>query len=269
MIEDLKRQIVVELFKILRARLGRIALFTAFIGVAAPIILIGILGDRRISTFPGVVPDLLLPSLTLLIGIISVLLALSSWGDEYEHGTVRAVLSRCPERWQFLLGKTAALAIALAAIIVLAVAAEVAVAAASHLIGHLKDLMGILLPVMGAWWLAGMVYTAAVTLVVIGSQSPALGMAAGLALFLGDFLLSALGPGGSGAQFGSYSVVNNSYGLIASALGEVYTSGASVFPLVEALALPEPAEALGRLALYAAATLGVAYLLFRQRDLSA
>jgi ABC-type transport system involved in multi-copper enzyme maturation permease subunit len=277
MIEDLKRQIVVELFKILRARLGRIALFTAFIGVAAPIILIGILGDRRISTFPGVVPDLLLPSLTLLIGIISVLLALSSWGDEYEHGTVRAVLSRCPERWQFLLGKTAALAIALAAIIVLAVAAEVAVAAASHLIqigaagltGHLNDLMGILLPVMGAWWLAGMVYTAAVTLVVIGSQSPALGMAAGLALFLGDFLLSALGPGGSGAQFGSYSVVNNSYGLIASALGEVYTSGASVFPLVEALALPEPAEALGRLALYAAATLGVAYVLFRQRDLSA
>jgi len=277
MINELWSHVVVELFKTVRARLGRIALFTTFIGVALPIILIGILGERNTSTFPGVVPQLLLPSLTLLIGIISVLLSLSSWGDEYEYGTVRVVLSRCPARWQFLIGKTAALALALAVIIVLALAAEVAVAAGSHLVqigraglaGHLSDLMGVILPIMGAWWLAGMVYTGVVALVVVGAQSPALGMAAGLALFLGDLMLSVLGPGGSNAQFGSYTVINNSYGLIASALGEVYSSGASVFVTLEALALPEPAEALGRLVLYAAATLGLAYFLFRQRDLSA
>ena len=95
MINALKSHIVVELFKIARSRLGRIALFTTFIGVALPIILIGILGEKNMSTFPGVVPQLLLPSLTILIGIISLLLALSSWGDEYEYGTARVVLSRC------------------------------------------------------------------------------------------------------------------------------------------------------------------------------
>jgi ABC-2 type transport system permease protein len=278
MINELWSHVVVELFKTARARLGRIALFTTFIGVALPIILIGILGEKNISTFPGVVPQLLLPSLTLLIGITSVLLSLSSWGDEYEYGTVRVVLSRCPARWQFLLGKTVALAIALAAIIVLALAAEVAVAAGSHLVqigraglaGHLSDLMGVILPIMGAWWLAGMVYTGVVALVVVGTQSPALGMAAGLGYFLGDLLLSGLGLPGSGGGYDNYTLVNNSYGLINSALGDLFRSGSNT--IVSGMVtgtLPAPGEALGRLLLYAAATLGLAYFLFRQRDLSA
>ncbi len=278
MINELWSHVAVELFKTVRARLGRIALFTTFIGVALPIILIGILGERNISTFPGVVPQLLLPSLTLLIGITSVLLSLSSWGDEYEYGTVRVVLSRCPARWQFLIGKTAALAIALAAIIVLAVAAEVAVAAGSHLVqigraglaGHLSDLIGVILPIMGAWWLAGMIYTGVVALVVVGTQSPALGMAAGLGFFLGDLLLSGLGLPGFGAGYDHYTLVNNSYGLIDSALGDLFSPGSNtiVSGMVTAT-LPAPGEALGRLVLYAAATLGLAYFLFQQRDLSA
>jgi hypothetical protein len=246
--------------------------------VAFPIILIGVLGERGISTFPGVVPQLLIPSLTLLIGIISVLLALSSWGDEYEYGTVRAVLSRCPARWQFLLGKTAALAIAMMVIIVLAVAAETVVATLSHLIQigetglgeHLTSLARVILPLMGVWWLGGMVYAGVVSLAVVGGGSPALGMAAGLGYFVGDLLLSGLGLPGAGAEYGDYTLVNNSYGLINSVLGDLFNPGSnSIVSGMVAGALPDPGEALGRLILYAAGTLTVAYFVFRGRDLHA
>ena len=178
MIHDLKTLVTVELFKSLRARLGRIALFSAFIGGALPIILIGIIGHREASTFPGVVPQVLLPSLTVLTGLISVLLSLSSWGDEYEYGTLRLLLSRSPKRWHFLLAKTAAQALVLLAIIVIALAAELLVGVLSHLIQadpgklgeQLQSLAQVLPPIIGVWWLAGMVYSGAVTLAITGGN---------------------------------------------------------------------------------------------------
>jgi ABC-type transport system involved in multi-copper enzyme maturation permease subunit len=276
MTRGLGLHIAVELLKILRARLGRIAIATAAMGVALPIVLIGALGDENVSTFPGVIAQLLLPSLTILIGIISMLLAVSSWGDEYEYGTVRTVLSRCPTRWQFVLGKTAALALATAAIVLVALAAEVLVAAVSHLVQvgwesipeHLTALGRIVLPLAAVWWLAGMVYTGVVALTTVAARSPALGMAAGLGLFLGDFLLSCLGPAGPHVQLGPYSIINNSYGLFSSIMGDRFdVTGGMLFPMAETMTLPDPGRALGTLLLYAAGTLGLAYLLFREQDI--
>lgn len=276
MIRDLKTHITVELFKSLRARLGRIALFSAFIGGTVPIILIGIVGNREASTFPSVVPQILLPSLTVLTGLISMLLSLSSWGDEYEHGTVRTLLSRSPERWRSLLGKTAANAIVLLAIILVALTGELLIAILSHLIQadaadlpeHLQSLIRVLPPIIGVWWLAGMVYSAVVTLVVTGGQSSTLGMIGGLGLFLGDLLLSNLGSGNSSGWAGEYSIINNCYRLISSILGDLYghSEGGS-FPGMVETAPADPGQALGRLALYAAGTLVLAYLLFQRRDL--
>jgi ABC-type transport system involved in multi-copper enzyme maturation permease subunit len=122
---------------------------------------------------------------------------------------------------------------------------------------------------MGVWWLAGMVHTGVVTLAVVSGQSPALGMTAGLGLFLGDLLLSGLGLPGSGG-YENYTIVNNSYGLINSVLGDLFKPGSNtIVSGMVAATLPEPGQALGRLALYAAGTLILAYLLFQRRDLHA
>jgi ABC-type transport system involved in multi-copper enzyme maturation permease subunit len=275
MIKDLTRQISIELFKTRRARLGRIALFSAFIGGALPIILIGIIGDRGASTFPGVVPQVLLPSLTVLTGLVSMLLSLSSWGDEYEHGTLRLMLSRSPERWRALLAKTAASALALLAIIVVALAAELLVGVLSHviqsdvtsLLEQLLSLAPLLPPIVGVWWLAGMVYSSAVTLVITGGRSPTLGMIGGLGLYLGDLLVSNLGLNSAG-WIGDYSIINNAFGLIASHLGDLYRqSGGALFSGIAGMAPVDPGQIVGRLLLYSAGTLFLAYLVFRQQDI--
>ena len=275
MIHDLKTLVTVELFKSLRARLGRIALFSAFIGGALPIILIGIIGNREASTFPGVVPQVLLPSLTVLTGLISVLLSLSSWGDEYEYGTLRLLLSRSPKRWHFLLAKTAAQALVLLAIIVIALSAELLVGVLSHLIQadpgklgeQLQSLAQVLPPIIGVWWLAGMVYSGAVTLAITGGQSPTLGMIGGLGFYLGDLLLSNLGLGFSG-WIGKVSIINSAFSLIASVLGGLYRqSGGALFSGMSEMAPAGPGQVLSRLILYSAGALLLAILIFRQRDI--
>ncbi len=163
-VRDLKLIVGVELLKIRRTRLTRIALFTAALGAGLPLVVVGLLWDKNMSTFPGVVAQLLLPSLTLLTGIVSMLLAVASWGDEFEFGTVRTVLSRFPDRWQVVLGKMVALAIATAALILLAVAAELLLAVLFPFVQsggqdiwrHLGSLAQVFLPLGAVWWLAGL-----------------------------------------------------------------------------------------------------------------
>lgn len=277
MMSELCRQIGVELFKIVRARLGRIALFSAFVGGAAPIILIGIIGNREASTFPGVIPQVLLPSLTVLTGLISTLLSLSSWGDEYEHGTLRLMLSCSPERWRSLLAKTVANALALLVIIVVALAAELLVGILSHLIQNdagkltkeLGSLARVLAPIIGVWWLAGMVYSGVVTLVIIGTQSPTLGMIGGLGLYLGDLLLSNLGLS-SGGWMGEYSIINSSFSLIAAILGDLYRHcEGALFSGMAEMATDDPGQVASKLVLYSVGALLLSYLFFRQRDIHA
>lgn len=269
--------ILAELFKVWRARLGRVAILTAIIGTALPVALIALLGDERVTTFPSVVAQLFIPSLTLLTGISSILLAISSWGEEFEYGTARTVLSRRPARWQFALGKTTALAVAVVTVILAAVGTEALVATVSHLIQvggegtgpHLRSLARVMPRLVAVWWLMGMVYVGLVSLATVGGRSSAVGMAAGLGLFIGDFLLSGLGSAGSVEEYGTYSIINNAFGLITSVLGDSFESGSGApFPEMAALALPEPTRALGVLILYTAATLLMAYLLLQHRDLT-
>lgn len=274
--KQLKLQIGAELVKLWRARFGRIAFLAIFLSVTFPVILIGLLGDRNVTTFPGIVNQLLLPSLTLLIGIVSVLLALSSWGDEYEHKTLRTVLGRSPDRRQFVLGKIIALGIALLLIIVLALLVESLVAGLSHIVQvggddlgmHLSRLLRVALPMTAVWWLGGMVYIGLAVLATVAGRSPALGMAAALGFFLADFLLSNLGPSGSSADFAQYFVTHNSYGLFAAILRDRF-AGASggMFADLASLGLPDWDTALTYLLVLAAGCLAATFVFFREQDL--
>ncbi|MBN1314501.1 MAG: hypothetical protein JXA42_03500 [Anaerolineales bacterium] len=272
----IKLHIVVELYKTFRARLGRIALFTTLIGVSMPIILIGVVGDRRASTFPGIVGQLLIPSLTVLIGILSVLIAVSSWGDEYIYGTVRTVMSRCPARWQFMAGKTVAMGLALLAIITAAAITEMLVATGSHLVQsgvrdlgiNLLSLFRILAPGIGIWWLGGMIYTGVVAAVTIGSRSPALGMAAGLGIFMADLIVGFLGLGSSGTTVSAYSISHNSLGLMTTFIDRWSVPGTKItLPAMEVATLPDPNIAMVRLVVFTVATLFLAFILFKKQDL--
>jgi hypothetical protein len=271
-----KKHIVVELYKTFRARLGRIAFFTTIIGVSMPIILFGVVGDKRASTFPGIIGQLLIPSLTVLIGMLSVLLALSTWGDEYTDKTVRTAMCRCPSRLQFVVGKTVALGLTLLGIILAAVIVEVLVATLSHriqagagdLTSHIFSLFQVLAPGIGVWWLGGMVYTGVVAAATIVSRSPALGMVAGLGIYLADLVLGFLGLGGSGINVSAYSVSHNSFGLMMAFIDRWSVPEARLsLPAMEVASLPDPNVAMFRLVVFAIATLVLAYMFLEKQDL--
>lgn len=264
-----------ELLKLARARFGRILLVTSLVSVTLPVTLIGVLGDRNMTTFPGVVIHLLLPTLTLLAGLASLLLAVSIWGQEYTDGTLRIALIRCPSRGRLLAGKMAALAVGLAAVILAALAVEVLVAGLSHglqlggrgLAGHLWTLARISVPLAAIWWLCGLVYAGLIILVTVASRSAALGMAAGLALFLADFTLSSLGPSGPDSWIMRYLVTNNGYALITPLVAGRYdVTAGGMFAGLAAQSLPAAPDALLTLLGMAGGSLLLAYALLARRD---
>ena len=264
-----------ELLKIWHARFGRIVVVTCVVSVVLPITLIAVLGDQNATTFPGVVTNLFLPTLTLLTGIVSLLLAVSTWGGEYSDRTLGTALIRCPSRWGLLLGKMTALVAGMAVIIVLAVTVETVVASFSHWLqlggrdlgGHLLALARIGLPLVAIWWLSGLVYAGLVILITVGLRSPALGMAAGLGLFMFDFILGSLGPSGPDAWYVRYLVTNNSYGLIAPLMaGRFDVTAGGMFAQLASLNLPTAPDALATLLCLVGGTLALAYLFLAYRD---
>jgi ABC-type transport system involved in multi-copper enzyme maturation permease subunit len=211
-----------------------------------------------------------------LTGIASLLLAVSTWGGEYSDRTLRTTLIRYPSRWGLLLGKMAALAAGIAVIIVLATLVETLVASLSHWVQlggrdlgtHLLVMARIGLPLAAIWWLTGLVYAGLVILITVGLRSPALGMAAGLVLFLFDFIMGSLGPSGPDAWYVRYLVTNNSYGLIAPLMaGRFDVTAGGMFAQLASLNLPAAADALATLLCFVGGTLGLAYLLLAYRDI--
>jgi hypothetical protein len=185
-------------------------------------------------------------------------------------------MSRCPSRRQFWIGKTIALGIALLAIVVAAVIAETLVATGSHLIqsgsqdlsSHLKSSLRILAPSIGIWWLGGMIYTGIVAAATIGARSPALGMIAGLGIFMVDLVLGFLGLGSSGSTLSTYSISHNSFGLMADFIDRWSIPGASItLPAMEFIELPDSNVAIFRLVMLAIATLVLAYIFLKNQDL--
>jgi ABC-type transport system involved in multi-copper enzyme maturation permease subunit len=257
-----------ELFKLWRSRLSRAALVAPALGCPVAIFVLWLLGDDRYSTFPQVTALIYLPS-WLLIGLVAVLLVVDAVGREFEQGTARTVVGRGAPRWLFVSGKALAL---LVAVVIGASAATIsgaACAGVSHLLqsgtAGLAAGLGAFLRAwplgLGAVVLEAMAYVGVMVLGTVLVRSSALSTLAGLLLFGGDFLVSALGLGEPGLR--AWSIMGNAGTLLAaSALAN--SPGLIALPVK----VHHPGEALLALTLYAIAGVGMASHLFRRQDLA-
>jgi ABC-type transport system involved in multi-copper enzyme maturation permease subunit len=136
--------------------------------------------------------EVVLGSVVLMAGFGGVVLAASLLGREFDLGTTRAQLLRGAPRTGLLLAKAAAALLTISAASLLASA----VAVAETLLvgwGTTVSQAGVVLArTVGLTLLVSLAYTGATFLGAILGRSSAAGMLAGLALFLGDFLLSTL-----------------------------------------------------------------------------
>jgi ABC-type transport system involved in multi-copper enzyme maturation permease subunit len=257
-----------ELFRLWRSRLSRAALVAPALGCPVVIAVLWLLGDDRYCVFPQVTQLIYLPS-WLIVGLVAVLLVVDAVGREFEQGTARTVVGRGTPRWLFVSGKVLAL---LVAVVIGASAATIsgaACAGVSHLLqsgtAGLADGLGAFLrswPLgLGAVVLEAMAYVGIMVLGTVLVRSPTLSTLAGLLLFGGDFLVSALGLGEPGLR--AWSIMGNAGTLLAASA--LANSPGLIAPPVGGHHL---GEALLALTLYAIIGMGVACYLFRRQDLA-
>lgn len=259
--------VAAELFKLRRSRLAKAMIIA--MAVASPLmtgVVWLLLGDERMSTFPGVQELIYLP-LVLLAGVIGLLLAVEVEGGEFDHGTARAVVGRGAPRWLFVGGKAAALLVAVSVYAVVGVLSGGFFAAISHvsqlgasgLAEGLRGFFATCLPAVGIAALVGSVYVGILLLLVALMRSSAPAMLVGLVILGGDFVIDATGMAGFDA--GAYSIYGNTSVLLA----QVIESSLSAATMVRGSTTP--GRALLTLAFYAAAGATLAYCVFRRQDL--
>lgn len=263
----LRAFVAAELFKLRRSRLAK-AMIVAM-AVASPLmtgVVWLLLGDERMSTFPGVRELIYLP-LVLLAGVIGLLLAVEVGGSEFDQDTVRTVVGRGTPRWLFVGGKAVALLVAVTVYAVVGVFSGGFFATISHLSqlgtsGLVEGLRGFFvtcLPAVGIATLVGSAYVGILLLLVALTRSSAPAMLVGLVIFGGDFVIDAIGIADFDA--GAYSIYGNTEVL----LSQVIESSLSAATMVQGSTTP--GWALLTLALYAVAGVVLACCVFKRQDL--
>jgi ABC-type transport system involved in multi-copper enzyme maturation permease subunit len=198
--------------------------------------------------------EVVLGSVVLLAGFGGVVLAASLLGREFDLGTNRAQLLRGVPRDGLLLAK---IAVALLAITALALLATGIGVGETLLVGWeptASQAIGVLMRTLALVPLVSLAYVGTTFLGAILGRSAAAGMLAGLALFLGDFLLATLR---ASIPLGEWLPVTNIFGL----LGETFVL---VLPPGTA---PAVAVAAQRLMLFGVATLFAAGYVFERQDI--
>ncbi len=192
-------------------------------------------------------------SIVLLAAFGGVVLSAAMIGREFDLGTARATVLRGVPRSGFLLAKIAAALLAATAFSLLAALlgiGETMLAGWEPTVGQAAE---VLVRVSGLVPLVSLAYVGFTMLGAILGRSVAAGMLAGLALFLGDFLLTTLG---TRIPLGEWLPVANLFALLGDTFGLVLPAGVA----------PSPGVAVGRLASFGAATVLAGVLLFEKGD---
>jgi ABC-type transport system involved in multi-copper enzyme maturation permease subunit len=159
-----------------------------------------LLADKESAVFPKVTTLMFIGEVLLLFTLTTVVVAVLALGNDYELGTVRAILSRGVPRHQFLLAKVAATVIAALANGLAYMTSGVLAASLAHLAysdvplaeAAGANLVWRALGVVMVLGLTGFVAAGVVMLALVLGRSAWIGMLAGLGGFLGDFIVGGL-----------------------------------------------------------------------------
>jgi ABC-type transport system involved in multi-copper enzyme maturation permease subunit len=264
----------VEVLKYWRRPVARLVLLVMFFG---PIVGEAILASfsLRDATFPQITQFMFSADMLMMIALMTVVVSVMALGNDYDFGTVRGILNRGVERYQFILSKIiatvgAAFAYGLVFIttaflsiyVVHIVFSDVAFVEAAG-----RDILWRLFLTTGVIGLGNFVLSGVVMLALVLSRSSWVGMLAGLGYFFGDFIVGGLG---SGSVLGMKTAYRYTLAYHAISITE------RLFPSDATVSLPrawieqgfaEPASAVVVLLLYGAMLTLISILVFRRQDL--
>jgi ABC-type transport system involved in multi-copper enzyme maturation permease subunit len=232
-----------------------------------------LLTDAESAVFPKVTTLMFIGEVLLLFTLSTVVVAVLALGNDYELGTVRALLSRGVPRHQFLLAKIAATVIAALANGLAYMTSGVLAASLAHLAysdmplaeAAGANLVWRALGVVMVLGLTGFVAAGVVMLALVLGRSAWIGMLAGLGGFLGDFFVGGLRL----VQTTAYRYTMSYHAL--SLLERYFPSDPTLRMSVTGSASDwtSPGRAIAILLLYGCALTLAAILLFRRQDLTA
>ena len=273
---SLARLTRVEAIKYWRRPVARLVLVIMFVGpIAGEAILAGF--SIRDATYPQITQFLFSADMLMMIALMTVVVSVMALGNDYDIGTVRAILNRGVERYQFILSKI--LATVGAAFVYGLV--FIATAFLSTYVVHVlysevpfleaagRDILWRLILSTGVIGLDNFVLSGVVMLALVLSRSSWGGMLAGLGYFFGDIIVGGLG---SGSVLGMDTAYRYTLAYHAISITE------HLFPSDPTVSLPRawiaggfagPGGAVLALLLYGAALTAISILVFRRQDLVA
>ncbi len=241
-----------ELVKLRHLVVFRAVALSLLIGPGVMILVLRLVASdiTTVVQSPG---EVVLGSVVLLAAFGGVVLSAAILGREFDQGTARAQLLRGASRSGLLLAKIAA---ALLSVTAVALVAALLGVGEAWLVGWeptAAQAAEVIVRTLALVPLVSLAYVGVTMLGAILGRSAAAGMLAGLALFLGDFLLSTMR---ARIPLGEWLPVSNLFALLGGTFALVLPSGVA----------PSASVAVGRLTAFGVASILAAAFIFERQD---
>jgi ABC-type transport system involved in multi-copper enzyme maturation permease subunit len=220
-------------------------------------------------------PALFAGEILLIVTLMTILVSVMALGNDYDLGTVRVVLSRGAERYQFILSKVLATVVVafaygfayISSTLLATVVAHVALSDVPLAEAAGTGLAWRALGAVGVIGLTSLVFTGVVMLALVMGQSSWMGMLAGLGSFMIDFYVGGLSTAGNTDAY-RYTITYHASSLLERCFAS-NTTGMRMSGLLAEHGLAEPGQAMAALFLYSFGFTLAAILIFRHQDLTA
>lgn len=270
-LKTLLRLTGVEILKFQSKPVAWVALILLFIFPIGGEVLLAWVSQRD-AVFPRVTTFLFAGEVLLLVALTTIVVSVMTLGNDYELGTVRVILSRGVDRYQFILSKVLATVVAafadgfayISGTLLATVVTHVALSDVPLVEAAGADLVWRALGGVGVIGLTGFVSSGVVMLGLVVGRNSWMGMLAGLGSFMVDFYYGGLSMADTDAY--RYTVTYHALSLLKrwfESDPHLSLSGA----LMEH-GLAEPGRALALLLLYGCGFTLAAILIFRRQDLT-
>ncbi|OGO18078.1 MAG: hypothetical protein A2Z14_07570 [Chloroflexi bacterium RBG_16_48_8] len=266
----------IEIFKFWRRGVARAVLVLMIVSPVLGKILLAQLSPRD-ATYPRVPSFWFSVDIFMFIALATVVLSVLALGNDYDLGTVRVILSRGVDRFEFILSKIIATMVAA----FMYGSAFIASAIASTFIAHLTisnvplfeaaggDILWRALGAAGVIGLVNFVLSAIVMLTLVLGRSSWIGMLGGIGSFFLDFFIGGVE---SGNVFGMEDAFRYTITYHAISIMEKLFPSDPITSLPRAWAeqgFASPTQAAIVLTLYGVGITFLSTLLFRRQDLMA